>query len=184
MKVLVVMGLAFANVFTLGTFSPKAKENNERATIEQTQRRLELSLVSQKRKYRRNDQFKLQVLLRNSSERDVYIFGTLDWGYSSSLMFYIRDAQGKEIQPVLSPDAQTYASSENTSAFVKLGPDHFLGTTYYAPLKFMNLTRPGKYAIFVEYNSPFSASEVKLSPFWGKENGTLKSNVVWIEVVR
>jgi hypothetical protein len=123
-------------------------------------------------------------MLRNSSERDVYIFGTLDWGYSSSLMFYIRDASGKEIQPLLSLDAQTYASSDNTSEFVKLGPDHFLGTTYYAPMRFMNLTRPGKYSIFVQYTSPLSASEVKLSPFWGKENGTLKSNVVWIEVVR
>ena len=99
-------------------------------------------------------------------------------------MFYIRRVSGKEIQPVLSPDSQTYASPADMSEFVKLGPDHFLGTTYYAPLKLMNLTRQGKYAVFVEYNSPFSANEVALSPFWAKENGTLKSNVIWIEVVR
>jgi len=123
-------------------------------------------------------------MLRNSGETDVYIFGTLDWGYSSSLMFHIRNASGKEIQPLLSPDSQTYASAADTSAFIKLGPNHFLGTTYYAPMKFMNLTRPGKYAVFVEYNSPFSVSDVKLTPFWGKENGTLKSNVVWVDVIR
>src|ERR1044072_9163348 len=164
MSVLVVMVLAFAKMFTLGSVSPKAKEKNEPATVEQTQRRLELSLVSQKRKYRRNDQFKIQVMLRNSGERDVYIFGTLDWGYSSSLMCYIRDASGREIQPLLSPDAHTYASPVDTSAFVRLGPDHFLGTTYYAPLRFMNLTRPGKYAIFAEYNSPFSTNEVEQRP--------------------
>lgn len=184
MKTLLIMGLAFANVFTFGSFDPKAKEKNKPITIVQVARTLELSLESPKRRYRRNDQFKLRVMLTNTGERDVYLFGSLDWGYSSSLMFHVRDSAGKEIEPLLSPDSQTYASAADTSAFIKLGPDHFIGTTYYAPIKSMNLTRPGKYAVFVEYNSPFSANEVKLSPFWGKENGTLKSNIVWIEVVR
>jgi uncharacterized protein RhaS with RHS repeats len=46
------------------------------------------------------------------------------------------------------------------------------------------LNKPGKYAIFVEYQSPFPATDVQLSPFWGKENGPIKSNVVSIEVIR
>jgi hypothetical protein len=123
-------------------------------------------------------------MLRNSGGRDVYVFGTLDWGYSASLMFYIRDAAGKEVQPLLSPDSQTYVSPDDKSAFVKLRADHFLGTTYYAPLKFMNLRRLGRYAIFIEYTSPFSIAEVELKPFLGKENGPIKSNIVWIEVLR
>jgi hypothetical protein len=145
---------------------------------------LELSLVSQKRRYKRNDQFKLQVMLVNPTSKPIYVFGTLDWGYSTSLMFYIRDASGREIEPILSPDSQTYASADDKSAFVKLGPDHFLGTTYFAPLKYMNLTKPGRYAVFVEYTSPFSTAEVELKPFLGKESGPIKSNVVWIELLR
>jgi len=53
-----------------------------------------------------------------------------------------------------------------------------------ASTKFLNLTRPGKYAISVEYTSPFSAAEVEPKPFLAKENGLLRSNIVWIEVVR
>lgn len=184
MKALLLIGLALVNVFTLGSSNAGNQEKTERGNIEQAARTLELFLESPQRKYRRKDQFKLKVMLKNSGERYVYIFGTLDWGHSSSLMFYIRDASGKEIEPLLYPDSQTYGSPADTSAFVKLGPDHFLGTTYYAPVRFMNLTRPGRYAVFVEYNSPFSTKEIKLSPFWGKEKGPLRSNVVWIEVVR
>jgi hypothetical protein len=123
-------------------------------------------------------------MLKNSREDDVYVFGTLDWGYSASLMLYIRDASGKEIEPRLVPDSPPYAPLDDRSAFVKLRPDHFLGTTYFAPLKLVSLTRPGKYSIFVEYNSPISTAEVELKPFLGKESGPLKSNVVWIEVLR
>lgn len=182
MKLLLAIGLAFGAIVSFAGHAANAKEPQD-ARVEQKVSGLELSLVSQKRRYKRNDQFKLEVMLRNSSERDVYVFGTLDWGYSASLMFYIRDASGKEIQPQLSPDSQTYASPDDKNAFVRLGPDHFLGTTYFAPLKFMNLTRPGRYAIFVEYTSPFSTAEVELKPFLGKENGPIKSNVVWIEVL-
>jgi hypothetical protein len=184
MKVLLLVGLTFASIFSFESFISGAQENNQHATIEQPASTLQLSLVSPKRRYRRGDQFELQVLLRNSGEKPIYVFGTLDWGYSGSLMFYMTDASGREIKPQLSPDSQTYASPDDTSEFVKLGADHFLGTNYYAPLRLMNLTRPGKYAIFVEYNSPFSAKDVKITPFWGKEKGTLKSNLVWIEVVR
>jgi len=182
MKVL-VLALALGAILSFAGETAMAQEQKGDATSAQ-HGGLELSLVSQKRRYKRNDQFKLQVMLVNPSSKPVYVFGTLDWGYSASLMFYIRDASGREIEPKLSPDAQTYASADDKSAFVKLEPEHFLGTTYFAPLSLMNLTRPGRYAVSVEYTSPFSTAEVELKPFFGKESGSLKSNVVWIEVVR
>lgn len=182
MKVLLALGLVFAAIVSFASNAARAREQNERAVVEQKASRLELSLVSQKRSYKRSDQFKLQVMLKNPGEEDVYVFGTLEWGYSASLMFYIRDASGKEIEPQLVPDSPPYAPLDDGSAFVKLRPDHFLGTSYFAPLKLMSLTRPGKYSIFVEYHCPISTAEVELKPFFGKESGTLKSNVVWIEV--
>ena len=183
MKVFLALALAIGVVASFTGDAAVAQQQKGEAT-RGNHAGLELSLVSQKRRYKRNDQFELQVMLVNPTGRPIYVFGTLDWGYSASLMFYIRDASGREIEPKLSPDSQTYASADDKSAFVKLGPDHFLGTTYFAPLKFMNLTRPGRYSVFVEYTSPFSTAEVELKPFLGKESGPIKSNTVWIEVVR
>jgi hypothetical protein len=67
---------------------------------------------------------------------------------------------------------------------VKLRPKHYLGTDLVAKLDLMRLSKPGKYSVFAEYHSPILSTEVKLSPFWGKEKGTKRSNIVWIEVVR
>lgn len=144
---------------------------------------MRLSIVAPKRKFRRSEQLKLLVMLVNSGKKDVYVFGTMEWGYSASLLFHIRDASGREIKPLGFPDDLTRAVQDDKSAFVKLLPDHFLGTDFFAPLDVLNLNKPGKYSIFMEYHSPFSTTEVPLSPFWGKENGTIKSNVVWIEVL-
>jgi hypothetical protein len=144
--------------------------------------RLELSLISQKRIYQRGDEFRLQVMLRNPSEKDVYVFGTLDWGYSASLMFHIRNSKGKEIVPKEVPDTPPVAPPADKGAYIRLRPDHFFGTSYFAPLKVMNLTKPGKYSIIVEYRCPFARADVPVSPFWGYEEGTVRSNVVYVEV--
>ena len=116
-------------------------------------------------------------MLVNRSSKPVYVFRTLDWGVSASLSLHLHDASGKEIKPEFPADAQTDDSPDDKSAFVKLGPDHFLGANFPASIRFLNFSRPGKYSIYVEYASPFSNSEVGLKPFFGKENGTLKSNV-------
>jgi len=81
-------------------------------------------------------------------------------------------------------DDLTFASPANRSAFIKLPPDHFFGTTFFSPLDILRLNKPGKYAISVEYHSPIPTAKVELEPFWGKESGSIQSNVVWIEVVR
>jgi len=183
MKVLLALGLAFGAIVSFAGHTGKAKEREQNATVEQRLKGLGLSLVAHKRRYKRNDQLKLDVMLKNSREEDVYVFGTLDWGYSASLVLHVRDASGKEIEPVVVFDAQTFTSPDDKGAFLKLRPNHSLGTTFFSPLKFLNLTRPGRYAIVVEYNSPFSISEVELKPFLGKENGPIKSNLVWIEIL-
>jgi hypothetical protein len=69
------------------------------------------------------------------------------------------------------------------SAFVKLLPDHFLGTYFRSSIRTLNLVRPGRYSMWVEYHCPISTADVELSPFWGSENGIIKSNVVSIEVL-
>lgn len=181
MKLLLVVGLVFGALANVASYSAFAKERG--VTVAQKESGLRLSILAPKRKFRRSEQLKLLVMLVNSGKKDVYVFGTMEWGYSASLLFHIRDASGREVKPLGFPDDLTRAVQDDKSAFVKLLPNHFLGTDFFAPLDVLNLNKPGKYSIFMEYQSPFSATEVQLSPFWGKENGTIKSNVVWIEVL-
>ena len=128
------------------------------------------------------DEFRMQVMLTNSSDKDIYVFGTLDWGYSSSLIFLIRDARGNEVVPDHVPDTPPIAPPVERSAYVKLRPDHFLGTSYFAPLRLMSLTKPGKYSIVAKYRCPFARADVPVSPFWAAEDGVVESNVVYVTV--
>lgn len=184
MKALLVLGLAVGIIVNLTGHAANAKGREEDAAEKQKANGLQVSLIAHKRRYKRTDQLKLDVMLTNSGKEAVYIFGTLDWGYSASFVLHIRDTSGKEVEPVSFFDDLTFASPEDKSAFVKLLPYHFLGTNFFSPLDVLNLNKPGKYAIFVEYHSPFPATDVQLSPFWGKENGTIRSNVVNVEVLR
>jgi hypothetical protein len=181
MKLIFVLGFVFGILANFSSDSGVAKERV--VTVPQKDNTFTLSIVAPKRKFRRTDQLKLLVMLINSGKKEVYVFGTMEYGYSASLLFHIRDASGKEIKPLGFPDDLTRAVQDDNSAFVKLLPEHFLGTSFFAPLEILNLNKPGKYSIFMEYHSPFSSTEVQVSPFWGKENGSLKSNVVWIEVL-
>lgn len=184
MKIIFCLVLTLASTITLMSHASKAERCIEKAALINSPSGLSVSLIAQKHRYKRNDQLKFDVMLTNSGKNAVYVFGELNWGISSSLMLRVRDASGKEIQPVGPFDDLTLASPTDKSAFVKLLPYHFLGTSFSSPLDVLNLNKPGKFEIFVEYHSPFAATDVPLSPFWGKENGTLRSNVVELEVVR
>lgn len=182
MKLLLAIGLALGTIFGLN--GGNAKTGEQSAAANQRLSGVQLSLVAQKRRYKRRDQLRLDVLLRNSREEDIYVFASLNFGHSASLLIHISDASGKEIEPTVMFDAQTHASPNDKEAFLKLGSNHFIGTTFFSPLEFLNLTKPGKYAIVAEYNCPFANAEVGLKPFLSKENGPIKSNTVLIEVVR
>ena len=183
MKVLAFV-LAVGIIVSSASETGNAQQPKVAATVAEKTHGLELLLVVNKHRYKPSDELKLQVMLSNPTNKPVYVFRTLDWGVSASLSLQLRDVSGKQIEPEFAPDAQTYDSPNDKSAFVKLGPDHFLGANFPASIKFLNLTRPGKYSISVEYTSPFSTADVGLKPFLGKEDGSLRSNVVWIEVVR
>ena len=140
-----------------------------RTTNKQNVTGLEVSIIAHKLRYKPNDQMQLDIVLTNYGKRDVFIFSELEFGSAASLLIHIRDASGKEVQPFF--DDHTSTSPDDKSAFVKLLPRHFLGTNFFTPVEVLNVNRPGKYSIYVEYQSPFLGTEVKLTPFWGKEQG-------------
>ena len=145
---------------------------------------LQISLQGPNHPLKRNDKIKLQVLLTNVSYRSFYVLGSLEWGHNASLLFHVRDASGKEIEPTAFPDTQITLDPDDESEFLKLRPKHFVGTSLVSDLRFLNMNQPGKYSVYVEYFCKFPSSSVAVKPFWGRENETIFSNLVWIEVLR
>lgn len=182
MRIFLVLTLMLGAVLRFGW----GNELKESPSLNQKASQLELSLVADKRTYKHDEYLRLHTMLINTDYvNDIFVYGTLGWGYSASLSFTLRDASGREIHPQIVPDDLTPPiSSDDTAAFVKLRPKHYLGTDFVAKLDLLNLSKPGKYSVFATYHSPILSTEVKVNPFWGKDKGTIRSNVVWIEVVR
>jgi len=170
-------------IFTLNNTVIKATRQAQKADPSYKEG-LQISLLAPKRRYKRNEKIKLHVMLTNVSYKDLYVLGSLDWGYNASLLLHVRDASNQEIEPTAFPDSQIFVDPNDESAFLRLRPNHFVGTTFVSDLKFLNMNKPGKYSVYVEYFCKVPSSSVTVKPFWGHENGTLFSNLVWIEVVR
>ena len=170
--------VALVSLGSIRTSANRQKENNDPSTKEG----LKISLISSKVKYRRSEKIKLHVMLNNISSKNIYLLGSLGWGYNASLLLHVRDAAGKEIDPEGIPDDQTFVDPLDESTFVRLPPKQFIGTNLVSDLKFLNMNKPGKYSIYVEYFSKIPSSEVKQQPFWGNENGSIFSNLVWVEI--
>lgn len=185
MKILLILVLALGILVSFVSKAARSQERQEQVAVKPKATDLEVSLSADKRRYKRNERINLEVKLTNThGVKDIFIYGTLEFGFRGSFMLYHRDAKGKEIPTQFFPEAfESPPEPNDTSAFVRLLPDHFLGTYYRPSILTLNMMRPGRYYMWVEYHSPISAADVKVSPFWGKESGTIKSNVVWIEVL-
>ena len=185
MKVLLVLGLVFGILVSFASQDAGTQRLKENVAAKQKATDLEVSLVADKRRYKRTDDINLEVKLINTNGvKDIFVYGTLEFGHRGSFMLYQRDAQGKDVPTRFFPEALTLAPEpKDTSAFVKLIPDHFLGTSYRSSIHTLNMVKPGRYTMWVEYQCPISIADVELSPFWGSEKGTIKSNVVRIEVL-
>lgn len=185
MKLLLV-GLVLGLLFSFASQVAGANDMQGNDSVKQTANDLEVSLVANKHSYKLGDRIKLEVTLTNSNAvKDLFVYGTLQFGPRASFTLVRRDAKGMEVPTRFIDDAWELPPKANdTSAFVKLLPFHFLGTTYSSSIHLLNMERLGKYTMWVEYHCPISAANVEVTPFWGKENGTIKSNVVEIEVLR
>jgi len=179
-------GLAFGvRLLTLVSFSIQTASSNEFATPAQNATGLKLSVVADKHSYKQNDEIILDVKLINTNGvQDVFVYGTLEFGLRASLTLFLHDANGKDVPSRFFPDAWELPPDRNDkTAFVKLLPDHFLGTFSRLSIQTLGIKKPGKYILWAEYHCPVSVANVEVSPFWSKESGTIKSNVVQINVL-
>jgi len=185
MKLSLFLGLVFGCVFSFASQAAGTKKLPENDAVKQNDTGLEVSLTADKRRYKRRERISLEVKLTNTDGvKDVFVYGTLEFGYRGSFRLFRRDAKGREVPTRFIDEALTVPPEPNNqSAFVKLLPDHFLGTYYNSTIYLLNMEKPGRYRMWVEYHCPISRADVKVSPFWGSENGVIKSNVVRIEVL-
>ena len=185
MKSLLVFGMALGMLVSFARGAAGTIELQEKVGDKQKATDLEVSLVADKRTYKRGGDINLDVKLTNThGVKDIFVYGPLQFGHRASFTLYRRDAKGKGVPTRFIDDAWELPPEPNdTSAFVKLLPFHFLGTTYSSSIRQLNMEKPGRYTMWVEYHCPISSADVKVSPFWGSENGTIKSNVISIEVL-
>lgn len=186
MKVLLLLVLAIGFLFSFASQSARTKELRENDAIKQNASDLEVFLAADRRTYKPGDRIKLEVkLINNNAVKDIFVYGTLQFGLRASFMLFRRDTKGKEIPTrFIDTGSELPPKSNDPGAFVKLRPFHFLGKPYRSTIYMLNMERPGRYSMWVEYHSPISAADVELNPFFGTENGPIKSNVVYINVVR
>jgi hypothetical protein len=182
MRVFLALSLSVVGILTFHDKATNAISQRQK-TDASYKEGLQISVVAPKRRYKRNEKIKLQVILTNISYKNLYVLGALEWGYNASLLLHVRDASGKVIEPMAFPDTQVFVDPNDESGFVQLRPNHFLGTNLVSDLKFLNMTKPGRYSVYVEYFSKLPGNSVNVKPFWGSENGAIFSNLVWIEVV-
>lgn len=181
-----LIGLVLGFLVSFASQVTGTNDMQENDAIKQKGGDLEVSLVADKHSYKAGDRMKLEVTLTNSNAvKDLFVYGTLQFGPRASFTLFRRDAKGMEVPTRFIDDAWELPPKANDiSAFVKLLPFHFLGTTYSSSIHLLNMERPGKYTMWVEYHCPISTENVEVKPFWGKESGTIKSNVIEIEVQR
>jgi hypothetical protein len=179
MRTMILVIAAFISVINASVTSRSQSPTSTDAG--QQKQRLKLEVFTEKHVYKRDDKLNLKVMVINASDQDIFVYGDLGWGHLASLTICLTDARGNDIQPKFISDAVTYPPDDN-SQFVKLLPFHFLGTSYVASIEDLNMQRPGKYSIYIEYHSPIRNSKANVSPFFGKENGVIRSNPISIEV--
>lgn len=185
MKLSLHLALAFVFLFNIASPSPVTKQLRESDAVKPKASDLEVALKADKLTYKPGDRIKLDVkLINNNAVKDVFVYGTLQFGLSASFMLFRRDAKGKEVPTrFIDTGSELPPQPDDTVAFVKLRPFHFLGTIYRSSIHLLNMEKPGRYKMWVEYHSPISSSQVKVTPFFGEEMSPIRSNVVWIRVV-
>lgn len=145
---------------------------------------LRLVVSSSNERIRQNESFVLEVKLVNTSSEDVSVFGQLLWGHAGGLTVHVSDQNGQPVDAEQHDDDVLIPSVlGNPEAYVVLLPNHLLGIERKDSPK--NLFRkPGLYSLFVEYQSPVPARYAKTPNFWGRENGSIRSGAIHIQVIK
>ena len=181
MKRVLILVVISVLAICLVCFSPVYGQS---AAQQEKRPRLVVELISDKAVYRSKEDISLKVMVTNDGLiDDLFIYGELGFGYAATFTLFRRDAKGREVPTRFIDDSRGNPPNlSDPNTFVKLCPGHFLGITYESSIYNLNLDRPGRYKLWVEYHSPITKSDAKLASFWGAEDGSVRSNVLEIVV--
>ena len=178
MKLIIML----ASLLFLNSSSLPGQDRNDNRSAQSVPQVLRISVIPTKTQYRTSEHIKFHVIVENLRHEEIYILNTLWFGHFGSMDLHVLDASSREIPPIGPSHAMVTERPVEPSRIVRLEYDHFLGTEFVSPLSLLNVRRPGKYGVYVEYLSPVNETEVSVKPFWGREKGPIRSPVVWIEV--
>jgi hypothetical protein len=143
---------------------------------------LSLSCAAEKSSYKPREIVSLTITLENRGSSDVYLFGTLEWGWAG-IFYRLIDATGHTVNPrkpfpIPPPPPPIY----DKSALVGLSPRYFYGTHISFDLNYYD-PKPGVYFIQVAYHSSYHSSNGFGLPILTWEDGKVLSNKVEIQIL-
>ena len=151
-------------------------------TANNGQRRLVVSLITDRSIYKIGDEITLNVLLTNISSTPINLYSYLAPGESASISVWVKDeASGRDIPQTVIADSIT-PPPPSKDVFIKLLPKHVYGVALKSTLANFGVEKQGRYEIIAEYHSPIPSSISFGLPIWSAEDGTLSSNRVTIAV--
>jgi len=153
-----------------------------RVPADQEHTMLKLDVRTKRTVFNLNDIVRLELSLKNDSDRPIYIYKrSIDLGRSASLALWITDAtSGKSIPERLIADALP-PPPHSKGDFVELLPGH----VYESVLAFRLgdfISTPGRYRIGVDYQSPVLRSMNFGLSVWSRNDGIIHSNISEITV--
>ncbi len=132
-------------------------------------------------RYRMSDNVKLTVLIRNDSNVPLWIYKRLEWGTRASLSLWVQDAVSNEPVPqTIIFDAMTLPPSRES--FAPLPQHHSFTREQEFTMKQLNIAKPGRYRIVVNYHSPIPQEFGDGLHIWSKEMGEIASDPIEISV--
>ncbi|MDT7543651.1 MAG: hypothetical protein QOE33_3555 [Acidobacteriota bacterium] len=163
-----------------------AQESKQEQHLPDRLKGLQLSaeLVGGEKSFHKSDTFWIKVKLKNVGKSPITLYKNMGWGWSSSFVLGISDAQGKEIISSFLDDTLTYPRFPRGD-FITIKPDETVERKRDVSLKEYEIKKYGTYYVIVWYQSPipqkFAPKGLKV---WATEEGRLESKPVKFEIVK
>lgn len=143
---------------------------------------LVLTLRTDQDSYDLASEITFEVHLTNSGQEPIIVFGRLLWGRTGGITLHVRDEGGSMVHGrFLDHDTLVPTWLSEPANYVSLNPGHFLGVSRVDRVADL-VPEPGRYEVFVEYQSPVPEKFAPSPGFWSRERGVIRSASIPIEV--
>lgn len=134
--------------------------------------------------YHLGDTMLLQILVKNVSHRDLYIFDSVGLDEANTLGLSIKNTTTGERYDVWLTSDPIPPPPRSKDSFKLLLPNELCGIESSQALSRFFIDKPGQYELTALYESPIpSGTELSYHlPMWGKEKGLLHSDPITISV--